>query len=106
MDLKEYLTNEKIAKKFTSQFELVNYAIKLAENMIVTGRDPRVRTNTQNRSLQVLCEILNNKDRLDEIFEDVEEEEVSYHAKAFEVADEELPPKASEKKRSRKATAA
>jgi hypothetical protein len=67
MDYKEQLTNEKISKRFISQFELVNYAIKLAENMIDTGRDPRVKVDTQNRSLQILCEILSNKDRMDEI---------------------------------------
>lgn len=106
MDLKECLTNEKIAKKFSSQFELVNYAIKLAENMIVTGRDPRVRTNTQNRSLQVLSEILNNKDRLDEVIvEEIEETEVEFHPHASEKAEEPEAPKATEKKRSRKALA-
>ena len=31
---KDPLTNEKIIKKFESQFDLVNYAIRLAENMI------------------------------------------------------------------------
>jgi len=64
---KDQLTNEKIRKKFTSQFELVNYAIKLAENMIHTGRDPRVKIDSHNRSLQVLTEILSDKDRFDEI---------------------------------------
>lgn len=106
MDLKEYLTNEKITKKFTSQFELVNYAIRLAENMIVTGRDPRVRTNTQNRSLQVLSEILNNKDHLDEVIVDeVVETEVEFHPRAAEKAVEPEAPKTTEKKRSRKALA-
>ena len=67
MEHKEQLTNEKIRKKFISQFELVNYAIKLAENMIHTGRDPRVKIDSHNRSLQVLTEIINDKDRFDEI---------------------------------------
>lgn len=66
---KEQITNEKISKRFASQFELVNYAIKLAENMIYTGRDPRVKTDSQNRSLQVVSEISCNKDRIDEIIE-------------------------------------
>ena len=70
MEFKEQLTNEKIRKKFASQFDLVNYAIRLAENMILTGRDPRVKTDSQNRSLQVLSEIVNDKDRFDEIIID------------------------------------
>lgn len=67
MDLKDFLTNEKLSKKFKSQFELVNYAIKLAENMIRTGRDPRVKIDVQNRAMQILAEIANNKDQFDEI---------------------------------------
>ena len=67
MDLKECLTNEKIRKKFNSQFELVNYAIRLAENMIKSGREPRVKIDSKNRALQILSEILNNKDRFDDI---------------------------------------
>ena len=77
MDLKEYLTNEKVSKKFGSQFDLVNYAIRLAENMIVTGRDSRVKTDSQNRALQILSEILNNKDKLDDVFV---QESVPHHA--------------------------
>ena len=64
---KESLTNEKLLNKFTNQFELVNYAIKLAENMIHTGRAPRVRTETQNSSLNVLAELNAGKDVLEEI---------------------------------------
>lgn len=106
MELKEYLTNEKITKKFSSQFELVNYAIKLAENMIVTGRDARVKTNTQNKSLQVLSEILNNKDRFDEvIIEEEEEVEIVLQPKTVAEFDDAPPAKSTEKKRSRKALA-
>lgn len=108
MELKEYLTNEKIVKKFISQFELVNYAIRLAENMILTGREARVKTNTQNRSLQVLSEILNNKDRFDEVVA-IEEEEIEVSLKALKEIEPEAPAptatKTSEKKRSRKALA-
>ena len=67
MDLKNYLTNEKVRKKFVSQFDLVNYAIKLAANMIQTGRDSRVKVDSQNRSMHILSEILNDKDHFDEI---------------------------------------
>jgi len=80
MEHKDQLTNEKIAKKFNSLFELVNYAIKLAENMIHTGRDTRVKIDSQNRSLQVLSEIVNDKDRFDEIIEDeIDEQEAVSH---------------------------
>lgn len=61
------LTNEKICKKFKSQFDLVNYAIKLAENMIKSGRDCRVKIDSQNRALQVMSEIIQDKDYFDEI---------------------------------------
>lgn len=78
MEYKE-LTNEKIRKKFDNQFDLVNYAIRLAENMIHTGRDPRVKTDSYNRSLHVLSEILHDKDRFDEIMTmDVEVETPVY----------------------------
>ena len=67
MEIKEPLTNEKVVKKFKSQFELVSYAIKLAENMIKTGRGPRVEIDNQNCALQVIAEIAQGKDLLDEI---------------------------------------
>lgn len=67
MEPKGYLTNEKISSKFKSLFDLVNYAIKLAENMIETGRDTRVRTDVQNRSMQILSEIVQGKDVFDDI---------------------------------------
>lgn len=67
MEKKIPLTNEKVRKKFKSQFDLVNYAIKLAENMIRTGRDCRVKIDSQNRALQILSEIIQDKDQFDEI---------------------------------------
>lgn len=67
---KIHLTNEKIVKKFESNFELVNYAIRLAENMIKTGRDARVKSDLQNRALLILDEIHEGKDHFDEIFAD------------------------------------
>jgi DNA-directed RNA polymerase subunit omega len=70
---KEYyrdpLTNEKIIQKFESQFDLVNYAIRLAENMIHSGRDARVKIDCQNRALQILGEIALGRDVFDEIIE-------------------------------------
>lgn len=64
---RDSLTNEKITKKFENQFDLVNYAIRLAENMIYTGRDARVRVDCQNRAMQILGEIALGKDVFDEI---------------------------------------
>lgn len=64
---KVHLTNEKMSNKFKSGFELVNYAIKLAENMIKTGRDSRVKSDVQNRAMLILEEIYEGKDHLDEI---------------------------------------
>lgn len=64
---KIHLTNEEITKKFKSSFELVNYAIQLAENMIKTGRDARVKSDVQNRAMLILEEIHEGKDQFDEI---------------------------------------
>ena len=64
---KIHLTNEKMTKKFKSSFDLVNYAIKLAENMIKTGRDTRVKSEVQNRAMLILQEIHEGKDQFDEI---------------------------------------
>lgn len=107
MDLKECLTNEKIRKKFVNQFELVNYAIKLAENMILSGRDPRVKIDSQNRALQVLSEILNNKDKFDDIFVEavVDAKSVSSDPSYDESFAEKAGSKNSERKKSSKASA-
>ncbi len=64
---KASFTNEALAKKFKSNFELVNYAIQLAENMIKTGRDARVRSEVQNRAMLILEEINEGKDQFDEV---------------------------------------
>ncbi len=59
------LTNEKIKAKFSaSQFDLVNYAIKLAEEMILSGRESRVKSDSHNKALQILLEINQGKDKL------------------------------------------
>jgi len=64
---KTHLTNEEVTKKFKSSFDLVNYAIQLAENMIHTGRDARVKSDVQNRAMLILEEIEEGKDKFDEI---------------------------------------
>lgn len=60
-------TNEALRKKFKNQFELVSYAISLAENMILTGREPRIKTDLQNRAMQVLAEIAAGKDQFEPV---------------------------------------
>jgi len=66
MELKDYLTNELISKRFDNQFDLVNYAIRVAEDMIHAGRGPRVKTETENPALQVLEEIVSGKDTFED----------------------------------------
>ncbi|MBA3958345.1 MAG: DNA-directed RNA polymerase subunit omega [Parachlamydiaceae bacterium] len=72
MEHKDQITNEELNKKFKNQFELVNYAIKLAENMLKTGRGPRVKMEAQNRALQILEEISTGNDIFDEIVVETE----------------------------------
>ncbi len=72
---KERLTNELFKNKFNSQFDLVNYAIKLADNLIKTGRASEITNENQNPALIILSEIAANKDRLEEIDDDDENEE-------------------------------
>ena len=67
-----------MAKKFKNNFELVNYAIQLAENMIHTGRDARVKSDTQNRAMLILQEINEGKDLFDVIPEYTERASETY----------------------------
>ena len=64
---KVHLTNEEVTRKFKNGFDLVNYAIRLAENMIRTGRDARVKSEIQNRAMLILEEIHEGKDQFDDI---------------------------------------
>lgn len=70
------LTNEILNKKFKSNFILVNYAIQLAENMIKTGREARVKSELQNRAMLILEEIDAGKDVFDLIPEPQEESDI------------------------------
>jgi len=68
MEKNKQFTNEELAKKFKNNFILVNYAISLAENMIHSGRDPRVRRpDLQNRAMLILEEIREGQDKFDTI---------------------------------------
>lgn len=87
--IKKNLTNEEIKKSFKNSFDLVNYAISLAENMIKTGREPRMKSDTQNRALLILEEIRLGKDYLDEVEDkefSSEETGYSYMVKAQDLS--------------------
>lgn len=95
---KNELTTEEIKKKFKSQFELVNYAIRLAANMIQSGRGPRMKTEIQNRSLQILEEIATGRDEFDEISVNKTSADVT----SFQEAAKEVKAFSSERKPERK----
>jgi DNA-directed RNA polymerase subunit omega len=65
MELKERLTNEEISGKFSNQFNLVNYAISLATDMILSGREPRTTLHSENPAVQALEEIITGKDKFE-----------------------------------------
>jgi len=90
MLLKDQKTNEQLKKRFSNNFELVNYAIDLAENMLASGRDPRVRIPIKNTAYVVLEEIAQEKDRMDEI---KEPEHIEYEAPRQEEQKEQKPKK-------------
>lgn len=77
MDKKDFLTTEGLSKRFVSPFDLVNYAIRLADNAIKTGRAMRVTSDSQNLAQELLLEILNNKDTFEEVIEEVPEQEIA-----------------------------
>ncbi|MDB2613656.1 hypothetical protein N9Y92_00675 [Chlamydiales bacterium] len=69
------LTNEKLKKRFPSQFDLVTYAIELAENMVLSGRESRVKTDVESKAYQILAEIMVGKDKFEEIPENSYDED-------------------------------
>jgi|LakMenEpi03Aug12_release.lakeMendotaPanAssembly.Ray.scaffolds.fasta_scaffold01500_32 hypothetical protein len=71
---KETLTNELIRKKCASQFELVNYAIRLAEYYIKSGKELE-NFYGKNPALQVISAINDKQETLREIPEILEDEE-------------------------------
>jgi hypothetical protein len=56
------LTNEKLTKKFSSLFDLVAHAIKIARYTVKTGREPKVRSGIKNPAYLTLKEIEEGKD--------------------------------------------
>ena len=67
MEMKEPLTNEFIREKFNNQFELVNYAIKLSEQMIRRGME------SENVAVDIIDDIVEGRDKFDESFLDSKE---------------------------------
>lgn len=59
---RDYLTSERLRKRFISQFDLVNYAIRIAKNWVETGRDINVSTDIQNPAFNILEEIASHKE--------------------------------------------
>ena len=57
MTLKDKLTCESLAKKFKSPFELANYAMKVARNMLETGRRSKINVGIDNPARMALEEI-------------------------------------------------
>lgn len=56
----EHLTTEYLSKKFNSQFELVNFMIHMAQNMIKTGRDAQSTIVDNNPALLVIDQLDDN----------------------------------------------
>ncbi len=84
------ITSEFIKSKFKNQFDLVNHAIKLAENMIVSGRPARVRTDGigLNATNVVLEEIVQGKDYFEDFGDDQDDEVSESHIHALFVTQE------------------
>lgn len=78
MNYDDNLTIESVAKKYDSQFEMVNHAIRLITNMIHTHRPARVKTASKNPAAQVIAEMRAGKDHLEEIKPEVPREETEY----------------------------
>lgn len=97
MENTKQFTNEELSKKFRNNFDLVNYAILLAENMIQSGRDPRVRrSEIQNRAMLILEEIKEGND----IFVEITTDSVKTQDFDEKPHYERFPEREKEKKRS------
>ncbi len=88
MERRRNLTNEIVTKKFQNQFDLVNYAISVATNIIRTGREAHDSYGSENPALQALDEIATGRDKYEEVEEEIE----------IEVIEEEVVPKKRSKK--------
>lgn len=105
MDKKDPLTKEAIRQKFKSQFDLVNYAIKLSKQFIHSGRAPRIRGDNKNPAVIIIGEIEEGKDQFDDI--DSLQEETKEMKRAQEIIEEAsfqkpAPPQKTERKKPRR----
>ena len=93
------LTNETLNDKFQSSFELVTYAIKLAHDLIISGRPPRVHIGTENPAQIVLAEIdagvdfIAEPEEEDDDFEAIEEAKKAMAQKGIELVKASLDKK-------------
>lgn len=100
MDKHETLTNEFVRKKFKSQFELVNYAIKLTEQLIKSGRTPRGFSDNLNPAVIIIEEIEDGKDHLDPILPQEPKAQVEEINQKEQAVEPNVKP--AEKKRARR----
>lgn len=79
MNLINDRTCETLKVKYTNLFDLVNYSIEVAKNIIETERDPKVKSSIKNPSYNALEEIANNVDviepKKEKVIVEVEEKE-------------------------------
>lgn len=80
LEYEDCLTNQQLLKRFKNQFELVRYAMQLAENAIKSGRDMDADIDSDNVAYQVLAEICANKER----FEEISQAKLDEHKAALE----------------------
>ncbi len=71
---RDCLTNEQLLKRFSSQFDLVRYAIQLAGEHVERGQESSY-IDEENIAVEVLSEIAEGKDQYTDILRQEEEEE-------------------------------
>lgn len=75
MEHRECLTNELLQKRFKSQFDLVLYAIKIAENRVKSGHDDLHDLDTENLATEILDEIAEGRDTFENIIQAADDDE-------------------------------
>lgn len=61
-EILSFLTTEPLSKRFQSPFDLVNYAVRIAEQALQTRRPSMLHHPVPNLAQQVLLEIVNDQD--------------------------------------------
>lgn len=87
-DFETNLTNEELLKQYKNQFDLVRYAIQLAENAIHSGRDIDVDTDSENLAFKILAEIATHKERFAPTAKEQKEEEEPQNSGFLQAAKE------------------